>query len=196
MRIFAPFALFLASFALTACSAVESPMPPQLSFTRYQPIILDVGEVQFIEDYKSPGHDPYVEHRMPYSPTEAMRIWVKDRIRASGNEKNLQVIIKDARVMVSKAPQSSGVLGFIGLSEDKRYDLTLTVEMRIYGRESAMSEANVNVSTTRNITLSDSISLHEREVAFRKLVADAMEVINAELEKNIFTYFGTYITYQ
>ncbi|NBX03363.1 MAG: hypothetical protein EBR02_04765 [Alphaproteobacteria bacterium] len=196
MRALKIFGLATLALLLSNCDQVQSTIPSPLTFTRYQPIILDVGDVQIIEEYQSPKTAPYVEHLMPYSPAEAMRIWVKDRIRASGNEKSLQVIIKDARVMSSTLPSGSGVLGVVGLSKDKRYDLTLAVEMRIYGRSAAMSEANVNVSTTRFITIADTASSHEREVQFRKMVGDSMEVINAELEKNIFTYFGHYITYQ
>ena len=196
MRIFKFGLLILAAAVLGSCSYVESDTPPPLSFTKYQPIILDVGSIEFVDEYKSPMQDPYVEHRLPYSPAEAMHIWVKDRIRANGNEKTLQVIIKDARVVVSTLPNSSGFLSMMGIGDNKRYDLSLVVEMRIYGRDSAMSLASLQVSTTRNITINERTSAHEREVMFRNMVADSMEVMNAELEKNIFTYFGSNITYQ
>lgn len=190
------FGLALVALLLASCSVVQSDPPPPLSFTRYQPILLNVGTIDFVEEYKSPMKPPYVEHLMPYSPTEAMRIWVKDRIRATGSEHTLQVIIKDARVLATKAEKNSGVLGFMRLTSDKRYDLSLTVEMRIYGRESAMSEASLNVSTTRTIHISDITPVHEKNVRFQQMIADAMESINAELEKNMFSYFGSFITYQ
>ena len=196
MRAIRILALAFAALTLANCQYVESETPPPLNFNRYQPIILDVGEIDIIDEYKSPMRDPYVEHRLPYSPADAMRIWVKDRLRASGNEKTLQVIIKDASVVAKPLEKSSGVMGAIGLAQDVRYDLSLAVEMRIYGRDSAMSTNSLQASTTRFIAISDSVSSHEREVKFRQMVADSMEVLNAELEKNIFTYFGNNITYQ
>jgi len=181
---------------LSGCSYVETDAPPPLTFVRYQPILLNVGTVQFIEEYKSPQQKPYVEHLIPYSPAETMRIWVKDRIRATGNEHTLQVIIKDGSVMSTPLAQSSGVLGFMNITQDKRYDMNLVVEMRIYGRQSAMSEASIIVSANRSIVLSDIASREERTLAFYRMMADTMEQLNAQLEKNMFTYFGSFITYQ
>jgi hypothetical protein len=196
MAIFRTLGCILVALALTSCEYIEPSMPAPLNFKRYQPIVLDVGEIQFIEEYKSPMRDPYVEHRLPYSPAEAIRIWVRDRIRASGNEKSLQVLIRDARVVATPLEKSGGIFGSMGLTQDTRYDMSLFVEMRIYGRDTAMSLSSVQASSKRSIVLNDSISLHEREVRFRRMIAEAMEGVNAELEKNIFTYFGENITYQ
>lgn len=188
--------LFALMLSFTGCSYVQSDTPAPLSFKRYQPIILNVGTVEFIDEYKSPGKAPNVEHLLPYSPEEAMRIWVKERIRATGNESTLQVIIKDGSVISTPLATSTGVMTFLGLAQDKRYDLNLVVEMRIYGRGSAISEASIQVSAQRTISITDNTSLHERNVAFQRMIAEAMESINAELEKNMFAYFGNYITYQ
>ena len=81
--------ILLGALALGSCSD-ESPVDfPPLSFTRYQPIYLNVSRVEFVNEYKSPLRPPNVEHLMPSSPEDAMRIWVNDRIRAVGPANSL-----------------------------------------------------------------------------------------------------------
>ena len=185
----APIFLLLLVFG---CKNEHAPPPlPEMSFTRFQPIVLDVGNIDIIEEYKSPEHEPNIEHLIAVSPAEAMKAWVKDRLKASGADKSMQIIIKDASVINHK-PQ--GTDQFMGPAPNRRYDARLEVELRVYGTD-AMSEASVNVISTQTITLSDAASLDERKRVFYRMVYDLMEGANAELEKQIFTYFHKYIMY-
>jgi hypothetical protein len=178
---------------LTGCSDGVVDFPP-LSFTRYHPIYLNVSNIEYVEEYKSPMKAPFIEHLMPYSPSEAMHVWVKDRIRTIGNDKFLQVIIKDGSVKASQLPTPQGVKGLLTISQDRQYDAKLDVELRIYGG-GAMSDANVHVAAHRSITLAENASVHTRDAAFRRMIAEMMESVNAELEKNIYQYMGKYINY-
>ncbi len=172
----------------------EPPRPQPISFTRYQPFFLDVGRIEVIDEFQPPGQLPHIEHLMPYSPGEAMHIWVNDRLRAIGAGRLMQVIIKDASVMVSELPTPEGIKGVFTLSQDRKYDARLNVEIRIYG-QGAMSEAGIYITSTRSITMREDASLVEREQAMRRLVFLLMEAANAQLEKNIYQYFGRYLNY-
>lgn len=187
--------ILLGTLALSGCGDTSPVDFPPLGFTRYHPIYLNVSRVEFVTEYKSPLRPPYVEHLMPYSPEDAMRIWVKDRIRAVGPDKFLQVIIKDASVIATELQKTSGVEQLLSLDTDRRYDATLEVEMRIYGYESALSEANVRAKATRSFILSESAGAWQRSSVFRQMVGELMQGINAELEKNMFQYMGGHINY-
>lgn len=182
--------LFIAMlFAFTACDTPPPP-GPSLNFKRYQPIYMNVSGVEVVEEYREPGRAPNVEHLMPYSPADAMQIWVKDRLRNSGGNKTMQVIIKDASVVGKEIP-SSGVFGF---GADRQYDARLEVEIRIYG-DAALSEASVNVVGMQSITMSESASSATRDAAYRDMINDMMTTMNAELEKNIFFHLATYVNF-
>lgn len=189
----APIALLMGATAVMAsCQSTPAPPPlPEMSFTRYQPIHLDVANVDIIEEYKSPAREPHVEHLLSLSPAEAMRIWVKDRLKGSGANKSLQIIIKDASVIRHDADTQDQLFG---PAPNRRYDARIEVDMRIYGTD-AMSEANVNVIANQTITMSDATSLDERNRIFYRMIYDLMESANAELEKQIFTYFHKYILF-
>lgn len=185
-----------AMLMLGSCSHDDSPVDfKPLTFVRYQPIYLNVSTIEFVQEYKSPMKAPYVEHLMPYSPEDALRIWVKDRIRPVGPEKSLQVIIKDASVTATELHKDSSFEDFFTIDQDRRYDAKLEVEMRIYGSASALSEASVSVKAARSVTMSENASVYRRNAIFRQMIAELMETVNAELEKNMYQYMGNYINY-
>ena len=183
--------LFAATLLLASCQTVNVPPPHPLSFTNYSPIYLNVGNIQIVDEYQEPHQLPNVEHLIPVSPTEAMHTWVNDRLRQTGGDKTLQVIIKNASVVVTPLPQSGGLLSG---AQDKRYNARLDVEMRIYGG-AAMSEANIGASATRSIIIPADKSLAERDEIMHQFITGLMVSMNAELEKNIYHYFGAYIDY-
>ncbi len=178
----------LALVFMTACSGSPVEYKP-LYFTQYQPIYMAVSSIEIVEEYKSPMRPPYIEHLIPYSPAEALRIWVRDRLRAAGGRKTMQVIIREGGVMASKNRS-----GMISLSGETRYDAKLEVEMRVYG-EGVISESSIFTTATRNMTMSDSASDATRNRAFRKLIGDMMDEFNAEMEKNLFQYMGSHISF-
>lgn len=181
---------------LSSCQQPGPPgLPQALSFARYQPVFFDVATIEVVDEYQSPNLPPNIEHLMPYSPSEAMHIWVKDRLRAAGLHRSMQVIIKDGSVVAKNLPKPEGLQGLFTLSQDRQYDARLEVEMRIYEDNGAMSAASVQAVVTRSITTREDASVAERELALRKLTWQLMEAMNAQLEKNMFQYFGPYINF-
>lgn len=179
----------LLALVVSSCSNPPPAIPRDMNFKRYQPIMMNVGRISFLEDYQSPRHPPYVEHLLPITPAEAMKKWVDDRLRVAGTNKFMQVIVKDASVISTPIPDSG-----LSLGKSRRYDAKLSVEMRIYG-EGAMSEASIQTTATRSITIPESASLRDRENAFRRMIFELMETMNAALEQYMFQYFGDYIVY-
>ena len=187
--------MLLGALLLTACAAENPVVLPPITFKRYAPIYLNVASIQIIDEYKSPMKPPNVEHLLPYSPGDAVRIWIKDRLRPVGPEKSLHVIIKDGSVMASVIHSDSSIEDFLTIDQDKRYDAKLDLELRIYGPSNALSEASVSVSAKRSITLSENASAYQRDKQFRAMIADMMEQVNAELEKNMYMHMGNFINY-
>ena len=177
---------------LAACSSTKPALPTiKLDFTKYGAIYFNVSRIEVVEEYKSPMHAPNVEHTITYSPADAMQLWVKDRLRAAGSDKLLQVIIKDASVVEAELPKTAGFKGYFTNDQDKRYDAKLEVELRIYGDE-PLSEANAEAVVTRSITIPENATVEQRHHTLDQLVADSMELLNAKLEGNINSYMGNY----
>lgn len=187
--------LLILALTLAACTeAPEMPKAQPIGFTQYQPFQVNVANVEIVGDYKSPQKAPYVEHLFPTSPEDAMRAWVRDRIRVTGGSGSLQVIIKDASVKQENLAKTEGIKGAFTNDQAARYDARLEIEMRIYNGRS-ISEANLNTVATRSDMLPENASPLSRDKMFDAMIKKLMDEMNAELEKNIHTYFNRFLDY-
>jgi hypothetical protein len=190
-----PSVLLLAMVALlevSACSAPAQPPAPSLNFTSSPTIQVNVARIETVEAYKSPYSAPNVEHLMSYTPADAMAIWIKDRLRATGHDKLLQITIVDASVKESDLPTTKGIKGLFTVDQNKRYDARLEVEMKIYG-EGALSESSTSAFVTRSITIPENASVIYRKNAYEKMLQELMKMLNDKLENNMLNYMGNYV---
>ncbi|MDX2073747.1 MAG: hypothetical protein SFX19_05205 [Alphaproteobacteria bacterium] len=187
--------LFALCTLLASCLDAGTVSPgPAPNFGRYQPIYMSVARIDVLEEYKSPMRPPNAEHLMPYSPADAMQIWIKQRLKASGGGKTMQIIIKDASVIEKPLPTTEGVMGMFSTEPDREYRARLEVEMRIYG-DAALSEASISVVATRSLQMREDETLTTRDQKFRGMMTEMMTTMNAEMEKNIFQYLGPYVNF-
>lgn len=185
--------IVVTSLFISACSSPTPPAPTApLNFTKYQPLNINVAKIDLVESYKSPFAAPNVEHLMPYSPADAVALWVKDRLHAVGSDKILQVTIVDAPVKVTDLPKTKGVAGLFTVDQDKKYDGRLEVEMRIYG-DQPLSLADTSVVVTRSITIAENASPNTRKAAYINMVQEMMKTFNDRMENNMRQYMGNYI---
>ncbi|MGE0755039.1 MAG: hypothetical protein AB7L92_07740 [Alphaproteobacteria bacterium] len=195
-RLLASFFVCAVCILPTAGCEDASPVElPPLSFKQFLPIHMAVSRIDVIEEYKSPMALPNVEHLVPYSPTEAMRIWVDHRLVAVGIDNTLQVIIKNAPVTVHQMPIERDWPSFFTGQPDKRYDAELEVEMRIYQSGSALSLAKVNTRAKRSVVINDSVTVLERDRALRKMITELMTMMNATLEEHMFEHMANHISF-
>jgi hypothetical protein len=192
-------AALAATLLLTACNDTPPPAPPAtLSFANQPKLSLNVGRIDVVEEYKSPQRAPNIEHKLRISPASAMQLWVRDRLRAQaapGSEaasKWVQVIIKDASVTEKDLPKTSGFKGYLTNDQDKQYDASIAVEVRVYG-SAPLSEANAEASARRNITLPENASPAQRNAAIDRLIIDTAQMLDATLEKNMQSYMSGYL---
>jgi hypothetical protein len=190
------FSVFLmALLALSGCAPAPQALNyPPIRFNNSSPITLDVAIIDVVDEYQSPLAPPNVEHLFPVIPLDALHQWVEDRVRASGKDKRLQVIIKDASVVEEKLPLTKGVKGVFTNDQAARYTGRIALEMRIYG-DRAVSLASTQINATRSHTLAEGASVAQRDQLFYNLTKQMMADVNAELEKNIQQYFSNYYRY-
>lgn len=185
--------LGLALLVLAACQAPVLPPPlAQLTYSHLDPINLDVGRIEIVEQYVPPLKAPNVEHTFPTPPATVMRQWAKDRLHAVGEIRTARLVIKDASAVETALATTGGLRGAFTKDQSERYDVTLDVVLEVRNeRGSAVAFANAVV--TRSKTVPEGLSLDERERVFHEMTATAMEEVNSELEKNIRQFLVQYL---
>jgi hypothetical protein len=178
---------------VAACETAPLPPPiPQLTYSHLAPIEIAAARIEIVEDYKPPLRTPNVEHRFPTPPAQAVRQWVKDRLRAVGDEGVLRVVIRDASVIETELEKTGGVRGAFTNDQSERYDARLEVVVEVRSVR-GFQDAFASAIATRSRTVAEDISLYDRELVFFDMTKALMEDLNAELEKNIEQFLARFI---
>jgi hypothetical protein len=173
------------ALGLAGCATeVEKPGFPQISFAHLPPIDLAVARVEVENRYLPPAARPNVEHEFPVSPAATALNWGRDRLKAVGSAGVARVIVRRASVVEVPLPRSTGVKGVFTRDQSERYDAV--IEMQIEIRD-ATGEIRVRVESTakRSRSVSENISLVEREKVWFQMTEAMMADLNTSLENQI-----------
>ena len=172
-------------FLLTGCATeVQKPGFSQISFAHLQPISLNVARIEVENRYVSPATRPNVEHEFPVSPAAVASNWGRDRLRAVGQSGVARVVVRRASVVEVPLKRTTGVTGAFTRDQSERYDaiIDMMVELR-----DADGNVRVTAESTakRSRSVSENISLIEREKIWFEMTETMMSDLNTALENQV-----------
>jgi len=88
--------------------------------------------------------------------------------------------------------QGSGLFGDFTIPQSERYDLNITVRLQIVDADDRVN-ATVDAAATRSRTVAADATLNDRERVWFDMNEQAMNDLNASLEKSIPLYMGAYL---
>jgi hypothetical protein len=188
--------LFLAGLAVAILASCETTLPlnefPELRYSHLAPIRLDAVRIELVEQYKSIGARPYVEHEFPHRPATIAARWATDRLKAVGTANVVRVTILKGSVVEVPLARTTGVKGVFTIDQSEQYDGTLAVRIEIIGpgkRQLAYvtSQATVSRSVPEDITLAD------REKVWFRMTEAMMNDLNLSLERQIRQHFKSWL---
>ena len=188
--------LFLAGLAVAILASCETTLPlnefPELRYSHLAPIRLDAVRIELVEQYKSIGARPYVEHEFPHRPATIAARWATDRLKAVGTANVVRVTILKGSVVEVPLARTTGVKGVFTIVQSEQYDGTLAVRIEIIGpgkRQLAYvtSQATVSRSVPEDITLAD------REKVWFRMTEAMMNDLNLSLERQIRQHFKSWL---
>jgi hypothetical protein len=172
-------------FLLTGCATeVQKPGFSQISFEHLQPISLNVARIEVENRYVSPTTRPNVEHEFPVSPAAVASNWGRDRLRAVGQSGVARVVVRRASVVEVPLKRTTGVTGAFTRDQSERYDaiIDMMVELR-----DADGNVRVTAESTakRSRSVSENVSLIEREKIWFEMTETMMSDLNTALENQV-----------
>lgn len=170
---------------LTGCATeVQKPGFSQISFAHLQPISLNVARIEVENRYVSPATRPNVEHEFPVSPAAVASNWGRDRLRAVGQSGVARVVVRRASVVEVPLKRTTGVTGAFTRDQSERYDaiIDMMVELR-----DADGNVRVTAESTakRSRSVSENVSLIEREKIWFEMTETMMSDLNTALENQV-----------
>ncbi len=153
--------------------------PQAVAFDHYNSMYFKVYKVEVVDQYAAPVSTNYDDH-LPVTATEAVHSWA-GRLRPTGGVNKLQVVIKDARMV----PQP-------GSDADKRYDVSLAVEMRITDRNGVVL-ASVTTSAAQSANIKSINDYDGRKASLNAMLLKLIDSTNAQLEMQLAKNFSSFI---
>ncbi len=178
---------------LTACeTTVPTKQFPDLRYTHLPAISLAVSRVEVVEQYQSSTVKPHVEAEFPVLPVRAASRWVRDRLSAVGGRDFVRATVTKASVVEVPLKRSSGVRGAFTKDQSERYDATLAVKIEIFD-SGGKQRGIVSSEATRSQTVSEDISLADREQVWFRMTEAMMNDLNGSLEKQLREHFKRWL---
>ncbi|MFN3076213.1 MAG: hypothetical protein ABT940_04920 [Alphaproteobacteria bacterium] len=183
--------------AVVVLGGCSTPAPvqklPELRFTQFAPITLDVSRIEVTSQYQPPFKEPNVEHLMPKAPAAVAAQWAQDRLRATGTgDRTAVFVIRDGSVTEAKLPVDESMKAFFKKQQSERYEgrLDVVVEVRD-GRGMILGEASATAA--RGQTVAQDITVDERNRIWFDLARTLGADMNSVLENNMRQYLNRYV---
>jgi len=165
---------------------------PDLRYNHLAPIRLDAVRVDVVEEYKSIGARPYVEHEFPQRPAAVAARWATDRLHAVGTSNIVRVTILKGSVVEVPLARTSGVKGVFTIDQSEKYDGALSVRIEIIGPDGRQL-AYVTSQATVSRSVSEDITLADREKTWFRMTEAMMNELNLSLERQIREHFKSWL---
>jgi len=188
--------LLLVCLTAVFVASCETSLPtnafPELRYSHLRPIQLDAVRVEVVQQYKSTGVRPNVEHEFPHRPAEVAARWATDRLKATGTRNIVRVtILKGAVVEVPLAP-TKGIKRLFTIDQSEQYDGTLSVRVEIIGPGGKVL-AYVASDSKQSRSVPEDITLADRERTWFRMTEAMMNDLNLSLERQINKHFKAWL---
>jgi hypothetical protein len=188
--------LILAGLAVAFIASCETALPPkefpELRYNHLAPIRLNAVRVEVVQEYKSSGTRPNVEHEFARRPADVAAQWATDRLKAVGTNNIVRVTVLKGSVVEVPLAKTGGVKGIFTVDQSEQYDATLSVRVEIIS-PGGQQLAYVAAQSTKSRTVPENITLADREKTWFRMTEAMMNDLNMSLERQILQHFKKWI---
>ena len=170
----------------------QKPGFPKISFAHLQPISLNVARVEVENRYVPPATRPNVEHEFPVSPAASALNWGRDRLRAGGSSGVARVIVRRASVVEVALQKSTGVKGLFTRDQSERYDAVIDMMVEVRDQAGKVRVTAESIAK-RSESVSENISLSERQKVWFRMTEAMMVDLNTSLENQVRVHMKDWI---
>lgn len=169
--------LAVAAIAVLASCASHQGMPaPQMTFSNYQTVMLNVQSAAVDEQYLQPNDPQDVSGQFVIAPSEAVKRYAAKRYQAAGSGTGLfTLVIEDARVHMRQLNQDNKVLSWSGVGKEDEYHLYLQLKV-VTTPDGMQGRSTTTIKMDRTLVMPSSVTLADREMRqvqfLEKLMAD------------------------
>lgn len=178
--------LLTLALAMPLLAALPAAAQAIVDFSNREAIVLDVASIEVESQYVAPMTPPNIDHELPLTPSDAVRIWASSRLKAGGPQGKARVIIKDASVKEIDLDRTKGIKGWFTKDQSQKYEGKFQVDIVVEGTSRGFT-GSVSAAVARSTTVAEDVTLAQREKTMTDLVRDLSTDLDTELDKSIRT---------
>jgi len=181
--------VFLAlAFLLTACAQGggfgDSDKLRAPDYEKYGIARLNVNEVQIVNAYIPPYHDPNVEHTLYLPPYVALHDWAQAHFRAVGNMGVAKVQILDASIVRNSLPIKNDFGSIFTDQISTEYKMHVKVRVEIIS-PNFDNQPYTEVEVSKTLQTPQSMTLAGRDTQLHEMVTSMIVDVNKLMNKSI-----------
>ena len=188
---FAALVLAVSAFAAGCETAPPPGQPDPLSFTNLPPLVFELGSIEVVERQAAPDSAD-VSHLFATPPAAGVRLWAEQRLRASGAEGLLRVVIEEASARLTPLETNVEFEDLFTEEQAERLDLHLRVTVEAVDASGAV-RGHASADTRRSRTLREGLTLAERERLYHEIILALFDDYNASQVQALRQYLHLYL---
>lgn len=166
---------------VTACANTNVSTSPQLTFSNYQPMTLNVGTADVVEAFTNPNDPNDVSSQFVVAPAEAIKRYAANRFRASGvGDGRFTIAIEDSRVHLRQIKQESKVLSAMDAGTEDEYRVMLVLKV-ISSPSGFQGKQETTIKMERTLVMRSSVALAEREMRQIRFMEQLVSDVDARI---------------
>ncbi|SDF24762.1 MULTISPECIES: hypothetical protein [Thalassobaculum] len=179
--------------SLPACTTPNpTPVYPDLTFVNRQPIRLNVGTLQIVDEVVPPMTAPNVEHLAPVAPAAAMERWARDVLQAGGSSGRAVMAIRQGSIVEERLKTTTGLKGAFTTDQSERYTVAMAGKLDLFdGAGIRLGQALAEAE--RSKTIAENASLNDRERLWYDLVEATARDFATAMERAIKRELAAYV---
>ena len=179
--------------SLAACTTRNpTPVYPDLTFVNRQPIRLNVGTIQIVDEVVPPIKAPNVEHLAPVTPAAAMERWARDVLQVAGSSGRAVMAIRQGSIVEQRLKTTTGLKGAFTTDQSERYTVAMAGQLDLFdGAGIRLGQALAEAE--RSKTIAEDASLNDRERLWYDLVEATARDFATAMERAIKRELAAYV---
>jgi hypothetical protein len=179
------------ALGMAACTTAPAPTYPDITWRHLPTIPFAAGPVEKVAAYSAPAKGD-LQPDLPFNMGKMAMNWPDDRIETAGTADTLRYTVTKASITQHDLKTTDGFKGMFTDDQSEQVDLQLEAKLEVIAPD-GRQKAEIVVSAQRSRTLSESMSVTEREQAIYKAMSQLLMDYDHELETQIKTHMSKYV---
>ncbi|MHC8491185.1 hypothetical protein ACTU44_00580 [Thalassospira sp. SM2505] len=176
---------------MAACTSAPVANYPDVTWRHLTPIVFAAGPIEKVAAWSN-TEDGSIASDLPFSLGNMAMNWPDDRIQTAGTSDMLRYSVTEASVISSALKTTKGIKGVFTDDQSDKIELKVAAKLELLDAN-GVQKGEVQAMAARSRTLSESMSVSEREQAIYDATAALLMDLDRELERQINANLGRFI---